>query len=225
MQVRRRILDAWLHDLRVGWGERAYRSVSAISPVLALGNVGDLHTIGHQLASEGHALDDVLSWFDLLATQSRPVRNMLQQGGVVNLASGWADGVLHHEFGAHSVAPFEVLRLRLRQQVELTHSLGEAPGRHLALVVIETDGSTDCAARVARHARDTFSAGETMAATPTGKLLILVHRDHDVRRRTLRLTDAMRHDDHLRGTPVRVWIEPLAMAAEHVDSHLLGLAS
>ena len=36
--------------------------------------------------------------------------------GVVNLASGWADGVLHHEFGAHSVAPFEVLRLRLRQQ-------------------------------------------------------------------------------------------------------------
>jgi hypothetical protein len=35
----------------------------------------------------------------------------------------------------------------------------------------------------------------------------------------------MRHDDQLRGTPVRVWIEPLAMTAEHVDSHLLGLAS
>ena len=62
--------------------------------MLALGNVGDLHTIGHQLASDGHALDDVLSWFDLLATQSRPVRTMLQQGGVINLASGWADGVL-----------------------------------------------------------------------------------------------------------------------------------
>ena len=29
----------------------------------------------------------------------------------------------------------------------------------------------------------------------------------------------------LDGTPVRVWVEPLAMSADHLDSHLLGLAS
>jgi len=225
VQVRRRILDAWLHDLRVGWGERAYRSVSAVSPVIALGQVGDLHMVGHQLASDGHSLDDVLAWFHLLAAQSRQFRHLVQLGGVINLASGWTDGVLHHDYGTHAVAPFEVLRLRLRQQVERSRSLGEAPGRHLALVVIETDGSADCAERVTQHARAMFSAGETMAATPTGKLLILVDRNHDLRRRTLRLTDALRHDDQLRGAPVRVWIEPLAMTAEHVDSHLLGLAS
>ena len=218
-------MDTWLHDLRVGWGERAHRSASAISPVVALGQVGDLHTIGHQLAADGHALDDVLAWFRALATHSRQFRHLLERGGVVNLASGWAEGVLQQDYGTHSVAPFEVLRLRLQQQVALTRSLGEAPGTRLALVVVEADGSADCVARVAQHARDTFSTGETMAATPTGKFLVLVHRDHDVRRRTLRLTDAMRHDDQLRGTPVRVWIEPLAMAAEHVDSHLLGLAS
>ncbi|MGB8857672.1 MAG: hypothetical protein WCC60_00375 [Ilumatobacteraceae bacterium] len=225
MQIRRRALDAWLHDLRVGWGERAFRSVDAITPVVAVGQLGDLHTIGHHLATEGQQLDDVLTWFRLLATRSRAFRHLLERGGIINLASGWADGVLHQEYGAQAVAPFEVLRLRLQQQVELTSSLGESPGTHLALVVIECHGAPDCAARVTHHARATFSAGETIAATPSGKLLVLVHRDQDVRRRTLRLADALRHDDQLRGSPVRVWIEPLAMAAEHIDSHLLGLAS
>lgn len=218
-------MASWLHDLRVGWGERAHRSASAISPVVALGQVGDLHTIGQQLAVDGHSLDDVLAWFHELARHSRQFRHLLERGGVVNLASGWAEGVLQQDYGTHSVAPFEVLRLRLQQQVALANSLGEAPGNRLALVVVEAGGAGDCVARVAQHARDTFRGGETMAATPTGKFLVLVHRDHDVQRRTLRLTDAMRHDDQLRGTPVRVWIEPLAMAAEHIDSHLLGLAS
>ena len=62
-------------------------------------------------------------------------------------------------------------------------------------------------------------------ATPSGKLLVLVRRDDGLRSRTLRLADAMRHDDQLDGPPVRVWIEPLSMAAEHIDSHLVGLAS
>jgi hypothetical protein len=225
VQVRRRVLDAWLNDLRVGWGERASRSASAVTPLIALGQIGDLHTIGQHFATEGHRLDEVLAWFHLLAARSRPIRQMLDCGGVINLAGGWADGVLHYDFGASAVAPFEVLRLRVQQQVELVRSLGESPGRHYALVVIEAASKLDCAARVAQHARGIFSTGETMASTPSGKLLVLVHRDDDVRRRTLRLTDALRQDDQLRGTPVRVWIEPLAMSAEHVDSHLLGLAS
>lgn len=225
MQVRRRLIDAWLHDLRVGWGDRAARSASTIAPALALGRCCDLHGIGHALAADGHPLDDVLAWFRLLAGRSRAIRQALAQGGIEHLAEGWADGVLHEEMGRSAVAPFEVLRLRVRQQMEHSRSLDEAPGQQLALVVIETDGTSGCTARAARHARDAFNAGETMAATTTGKLLVLVRRDHDVRRRTLHLTEALRLDDQFRSTPVRVWIEPLAMSAEHVDSHLLGLAS
>ena len=55
--------------------------------------------------------------------------------------------------------------------------------------------------------------------------VVLMRRDDGLRSRTLRLADAMRHDDQLDGPPVRVWIEPLSMAAEHIDSHLVGLAS
>jgi hypothetical protein len=217
------VLDAWLHDLRVGWGERAARSAAAITPVIAGGLIGDLHTIGFHFATDGHPLNDVLAWFRLLAARSRPVRHQLERGGIIHLASGWADGLLHED--AETVAPFEVLRLRLRQQVQTACTLGHLPGTHLALVVIETDGSPESTARAAHHAREAFSTGETMAATPTGKLLILARRDQDVRSRTRRLTDAMLNDVQLSGAPIRVWIEPLAMSADHVDSHLLGLAS
>ena len=217
------MLDAWRRDLRVGWGERAARSATAITPILTGGLIGDLHTIGYQLAADGHPLHDVLAWFRLLAERSRQFRHLLERGGIILLAGGWADGLLHED--AETVAPFEVLRLRLRQQVQNVRALGELPGAHLALVVIETDGSAGSTARVSHHAREAFRTGETMAATPSGKMLILARRDQDVRVRTRRLTDAMLDDDQLSGVPVRVWIEPLAMSADHVDSHLLGLAS
>jgi hypothetical protein len=224
VQIRRKVLETWLHDLRVGWGDRAVRSASAITPIIAIGQIADLHTVGQHFAREGHQLDDVLEWFQLLATHSRVVRQQLSRGGIISLASGWADGVLRDDT-ADVVSPFEVLRVRVHQQVERAQSLGQAPGAHLALVVVESDGALESARRVAQHARDAFHAGETIAMTPSGKILILVHRAHDARHRAVRLTDAMRHDNQLVGSQIRVWIEPLAMAAEHVDSHLLGLAS
>ena len=224
MQIRRRVFGAWLHDLKVGWGEHAYRSASAISPVLAAGQIGGLHTIGSSLAADGHSLDNVLAWFRLLALHSRTVRHQLEHGGVESLASGWADGVLHQEHST-TVVPFEVLRLRVQQQLAAAAQPDAAPGAHLALVVIDSVGNAECTARAARHARDTFHTGETIAASPTGKLLVLTHRDADLGRRTLSLIDALRHDDLLHSTQVRVWIEPLAMAAEHFDAHLLSLAS
>ncbi|MCY7299719.1 MAG: hypothetical protein LH616_10960 [Ilumatobacteraceae bacterium] len=223
MQIRRRVLDAWLHDLRVGWGERAVRSAGAISPVIAHGRIGDLHMVGHHFATEGHSLEEVLAWFRLLASHSRRFRRVLAGGGIIHLANGWAEGLLQDDT-AKAVAPFEVLRLRLHQQVQRGHVLGQNPGAHLALVIIETDGSAASVLHVAQHARVAFRTGETMAATPSGKLIILARRDHDVRERTLQLTEAIRADNELVGTSVRVWIEPLATSADHVDSHLLGLA-
>lgn len=222
MQIRRRLLGAWLRHLRVGWGERAVRSASAITPVIERFQLDDLHTIGYRFATDGHQLDDVLAWFRLLAARSRPARRMLERGGIVLLASGWVDCQLQDD--ADEVAPFEVLRLRLRQQVEHGHSLGQAPGSHLVLVIVETDGTASATDRAVHHAREAFRAGETMAATLTGKLLILARREQDIRERTQRLTDAILDDAQLSGVPVRVWIEPLAMSADHVDSHLLGLA-
>ncbi len=224
MPIRRRVLDSWLYDLRVGWGERAGRSATAISPTIAGGDIDDLHTIGHHFATEGHSLEEVLAWFDLLASDSRVFRRVLAGGGIIHLASGWTEGLLD-DITAQAVTPLEVLRLRLHQQVQRGDVLGQNPGAHLALVVIETDGSAESLLHVAQHARAVFRTGETMAATPSGKLIILVRRDDNIRERTLQLTDAIRADNERVGLSVRVWIEPLAMSADHVDSHLLGLAS
>ncbi len=224
MTVRRRVLDAWLQDLRVGWGERAVRSATAITPVIALGDAGDLHAIGHHFAVEGHSLEVVVDWFRLLASKSWAFRQVLAGGGIIHLAGGWADGLLHDDT-AQAVTSFEILRLRIRQQVQRGHVGDERPGAHLALVIIESNGSAASVERITQHARAAFHTGETMAATPSGKLMILADRDQYVRERTLQVTDAIRADNELVDTAVRVWIEPLAMSADHVDSHLLGLAS
>ena len=223
MQIRRRVLDAWLRDLRAGWGDRAERSASAVTPLLTLDDFVDLHAIGLHCAVEGHTLDDVLAWFRLLAARSRAFRQQLAGGGIIQLASGWAEGLLH-EGSVEAVTPFEVLRLRLRQQVQRGHVMGQGPGAHSALIVIEIDGAVACTDRVLQHARETFRSGETMAPTPSGKLLILVPRDPSIRDRVTQVTEALRADRELSGVSVRVWIEPLAMSADHVDSHLLGLA-
>ena len=133
--------------------------------------------------------------------------------------------MLHDDLAASPVTQVEVLRLRMQQQFELATSRGRAPERELALVVVDTAGRHDCSARIADHARAAFGAAETMATAPNGNLLVLVRRTPETRVRTLRLIHAMRLDDQLRGAPARVWIEPLANAVEHVDSHLIGLAS
>jgi hypothetical protein len=226
VKLRQRVTDAWCRDVRSGWGERAYRATTEIVEVLARCQAADLHGVGVSLAKDGHQLDDVLAWFRLLASNSRAFRTVLAEGGIVALASGWAEGVLHDDYGTTAVTPLDVLRLRLRQQFELTTSLGEAPGarpRAGGRRYRRPSSSTRRACSITLEL--TFSTGETMATAPNGNLLVLVHRNPEVRVRTLQLLDAMRHDDQLRGTPVRVWIEPLANTAEHVDSHLLGLAS
>lgn len=225
MQIRRRVLDSWLRDLRVGWGERAALAAGDVAPLLPACRLVDLHGIGNRLACDGHALDDVLAWFHQLARRSRAMRTLLHEGGVATLAAGWADGVLGADFGAQHVAPLEVLRLRLQQQVALAASLGHAPGTHLVLVVVEAAGPGGHTTRVLHHARSVFGAGESIAVAPNGKLLILARRTQELRAHTLSLTDALRRDEQLLGTTIRVWVEPLAMSAEHLDSHLLGLAS
>jgi hypothetical protein len=218
-------MGAWLHDILVGWGERAGRAAGEVAPMIALGTTGDLHTVGRRLAADGHALEEILAWCTHLARRSRRFRTQLECGGVVQLANGWAEAALRQSFGLHAVAPVEVMRLRVQQQAARINSDGSASAHPLALVVIEVHGPASSQERVSEHAREVFSAGETLAATATGLVLVLVRRDHAVRRRSVRLLDAMRADEQLRGTTVRVWIEPLAMAAEHLDSHLLGLVS
>ncbi len=217
-------MNGWLHDLRVGWGQHAHDAASEVSPAIALGKFGDLHTIGRSMAAAGSTLEEVLAWYTHLSTRSRRFRRVFEQGGLVNLASGWAEGALQKSFDLQSPAPVDLLRLRAQQAASSSRG-GEASAHPLALVVIEAQGPAGCQARVSEHAREVFNAGETMAATAPGVVLVLVHRNQAARGRSLRLLDAMRLDDQLRGTTVRVWIEPLAMSAEHLDSHLLGLVS
>ena len=199
MQIRRRVLDAWLHDLRVGWGERAARSAAAITPVIADGHIGDLHAIGYHFATDGHPLNDVLAWFRLLATITA-ISPPSGRGGIIQLASGWADGLLHED-AAQSVTPFEVLRLRLRQQVQHVTSRSaprRAPGarrhRDRRLGGIHSPVSPTMLATA-------FRTGETMAATPSGKLLILIRRDQDVHERTRSSPPPSRTDTHSSARP------------------------
>ena len=217
--------DAWLRDVRALWGERAYRALTEVAPLLTHGDGDRLAIVGARLARQGHRLDEVFEWCTLLAVRSRSFRSFLTNGGTVALAHGWTEGVLRDEFGATAVIGLDVLRLRVQRQFELSISLGEAPERVLALLVVDTQGRHDYADRVARHARAAFTAGETIATGPNGNLLVLVQRSPEVRTRTLALIEALSGDEQLLGTPFRVWIEPLANMAEHFDSHLLGLAS
>ncbi|HAP77759.1 MAG TPA: hypothetical protein DCR14_16975 [Acidimicrobiaceae bacterium] len=224
MQIRRRALDAWLTDLRAGWGERAYGAAAGVSHLLPSCDTAGLQLIGQKLAQSGFTLDEVLAWFHLLARRSRVARTMLHDGGLAALAAGWADGVMSAEYGAERIAPLELLRLRLHQQSALAASIGQHTG-HLALVVIEVVHGAHLSDVVLLTARGEFTGGESIAVAPNGKVLILVRRHHDLRLRTLHLTNSLRANPGLRGSTVRVWIEPLGMSAEHVDSHLLSLAS
>lgn len=224
MRIRRRAFEAWLHDLRVGWGDRAARTAGSLVPLLADGRNSDLRSLGARLAAEGHALDAVLAWFDLLARHSRQFRGRLERGGIVDLAAGWADGALRGD-DRRGAAPFDMLRLRLREQVALTGRMGGVPGRHLALVVAEADGEIAATApALVEHARRVFDSGETVALAPNGKLLVLVQRGHEARGKAVEFGELLRNDQRLADVAVRVWVEPLAMSADHVDAHLLELA-
>lgn len=230
MQRARRSIQTWLRQVELGWGERAAATARSLVPLLTPLPAADFLAAGEAAAIHGHGLDDLIAWFRLLGRRCRPLRAQLAQGGLVDLAAGWADGVLRSEYGAEQVVPLALLRLRLEQQVAQSARLGRRPGDDLALVAA-TVSTSDAASgaeqrrRVLQHARSVFASGESMAMAPNGTLLVLVTRGPSLHTRTLAFEQAVRSDDRLHNTTIRVWVEPLAMAAEHVDSHLLGLAS
>ena len=225
MQRARRTVQTWVHQIELGWGERAATTARSLVPLLTPLPASDFLAAGEAAAIRGHGLDDVIAWFRLLARRSRPMRGLLARGGLVDLAAGWADGVLRSEYGEEQVVPLALLRLRLEQQVALATRHGRRPGDDLALVAASVGGGSAERQRVVQHARALFAGGEPMAMAPNGTLLVMVTRGPSLHARTLAFEQAVRADDCLHNTTIRVWVEPLAMAAEHVDSHLLGLAS
>ena len=137
------------------------------------------------------------------------------------MASGWAAGEMLARTPARDVAPIDVLRLRLRQHSSWPHSWAWLPTPTPPSSWSRCDGPRRPTERGSPDTRRTiFNAGETLAGAANGKLLVLTHRDRTWHERTRQLAQTIRDDRSNSPTPhVRVWVEPLAKSAEHVDAH------
>jgi len=147
------------------------------------------------------------------------------------LARGWAHGTLDLHPPAGDVAPLAMLRLRLHELVEQCASLGVDLGDHYALVILDADtGSLGPDARepvmreVARAAQRRFRGGETVAATESGRVIVLGARHPQLPGVVQSLLAEVQSRPPLAGHRACGWIEPLPSGALHHDALLDDLA-
>lgn len=194
-----------------------------------------LREFGRRCAVEEFSLDDTSGWMkELIAVLPRRARLALdRRNAAIALADGWAGGVGERRRRAESdVSSMQVLELRLHQQYDRCASLGVRPNDAHALAVFEADvGDLGAMARsalldvVSIEAHRRFHRGETISATPTGRVVVLADR-HPALADTVRsMLDAVNASPISAGTVVRGWIEPLANERLHLDSHMASLAS
>jgi hypothetical protein len=230
MKLRRRAINSWIGEIQSGWGDRAASTARSIAPlVMHWEPQPNWHQVGVQLASNGCALNDAVEWLRRLGTAlpRRLGKSVMHPTTLTTLASGWAAGELLHRTPTRDIAPLDVLRLRLRQHFQQAEELGVNADAHAAIVVVDLGQrrSDTTTATVARHTHTVFNAGETLAASPNGNLLVLTPRDSALAERTQHLAEAIRSDHSLDDTPVKVWVEPIGQTVDHLDSYLHDLAS
>jgi hypothetical protein len=230
MKLRRRAINTWISEIQAGWGDRAAAAADSVTPlVMQWEPQPNWHQVGVQLASHSCALNDAVEWLRLLGgvLPRRLGKSVMHPTTLTMMASGWAAGELLHRAPNRDVAPIDVLRMRLRQHFQQAEELGVNADAHAAIVVVDlgqrrTESTT---AAVTRHTHTVFNAGETLAASPNGNLLVLTPRDHALAERTQHLSQVIRADHSLDDTPVRVWVEPIGQTVDHLDSYLHDLAS
>lgn len=222
-------MQRWIRAVHDGWGQRAAASLNRLGDALAEAmRTGDFTGVGAQLASDGQSLSDVFAWFELLARFERgTTRRLLRQPSTTwQLAQGWAEGALSPSQAA-VIAPFDVLRLRLRQHFQLCEQLGVSPNDHAALIVVTmapTRRRADHELLVA-EVRRAFHSGETVTTAPNGSVLVFTARGAAFADITRRVTAELRDHPVLGTMECRVWIESLAPSIDALDAHLAGLAA
>jgi hypothetical protein len=234
------IVTAWQRRVRAGWGHgRHWHTIDGTGPlvreVLRGGDRCALLTeIGRRCGLDGHSLDDVTAWIaELLAVTPRRLRRQLdRRESAVALAEGWADGALERRCeGRAGIAPLAVLHVRVRQHYDQCRALGVDPSAAAALVVLDADtgaygplARAEALGALADVARATFRSGETVAAAPTDRLLVLAERSPGLAATVRHIVAEGQRHPLLTGCRVQGWVEPLARSADHLDAHLADLS-
>jgi hypothetical protein len=181
--------------------------------------------VGRRCGAGGHSLDDTAAWISLFARTSSPAvqAKVLSRRAAMQLGGGWMRG--HNELAiTATVDPFDVthLRTRLHQEYDRLQAFGLNPTDELLLVVLEaafTD-ETIPSSTMAAAARTVFTAGDTVAECPNGRVVVLTRHLTGVAN-LARLTAARAaRAAKARHGGVRVWIETLAQDRSTLDAFL-----
>jgi hypothetical protein len=236
------ILVEWRRRVRAGWGLGPHwHTIDGTAPLVTtlLDGTADpcdvLSELGRRCGHDGHPLDQVTAWtgelIDVLPRRLR--RKVDQRRAAVALATGWAEGALERRHSrSFGVAPMGALRLALEQCYDRCESIGTNASDSYSLVVLDADSGllppvprAAAMAAIASHARRAFAAGEPMAATPTGRLLVLAERSPDLPSVVRSIVATCEVSPLLAGcSRVQGWLEPLPPDRTHIDGYLAELA-
>jgi hypothetical protein len=233
------VVREWRRRVRAGWGDGPHWHTIDGADALVQQVVDEpgeasaaFRELGRRCGADGHTLDDVVGWTtELLAACPRRVRRRLDQRDLaVVLTAGWADGSFARPESRRVAAPVASLHLRLREHYDHCHALGVDPSTLVAVVVLDADTgpqgpvTRDAVSEVlADAARGAFGRGETIAVTPTGRILVLADRTAGLASVVRCVVDAVQHDPAVTGCRVQGWVEPIARDRRHLDAHLADL--
>ena len=234
------VVTQWRQRVEAGWGTGTHSHTLAMVENLVIdlleGTTEPEHTlgeIGRRCANDGHELVDVAGWFTILVDLvPRTVRHRLESRACGEaLANGWAQATLDLRQPFRRLAPVAVLHMRLRELSDQCNALGMDLVHHYVLVVLDADtGPLGPGARasvlrlVAEAAQQTFRAGETVAATDSGRIIILGPRRRELPEMVQTLLAEVQDLPQVGGHRVCGWIEPLPRDRLHHDALIDDLA-
>jgi hypothetical protein len=234
------VVAEWRQRVEAGWGTGTHSHTLArveslvislldgtCDPEIAIGE------IGRRCAIDGHELVDVAGWLTILMSLvPRKIRHRLEGRPCAEaLANGWAHATLDLRPAFRRLAPVAVLHMRLRELVDQCNHLGIDLVRHYVLVVLDADtGPLGPGARaavlrqVAEAAQRTFHAGETIAETHSGRIIVLGPRRLDLPEVVQALLAEVQDRPQVGEHRARGWIEPLSRGSLHHDALIDELA-
>jgi hypothetical protein len=228
-------VDMWREQVEASWGGDLRRTtLDAVAPLIesalrGAASVSEaLTALGHRAGYDGHPLVEVADWVALLAPLApRRLRPAIRaHRSAYLLAEAWAAGRLAQP-PADGQERMDHLELRLGELYDHCEALGLAVDREVALAVVAIHGLPGCAET--RHqvlteattaAHRIFTAGESVVALDSGRVLVLAERRPNLPVRTRRLAQAVADAVDWDGVQVRHWIEPLPSDRIHLADHL-----